>query len=101
MSVFLDAWNGAVYPTHSSTVEVEVRMRRASDDEYRWTLCHVTPSFDSQNRAEMVRKIVKGKEVRWLLIYTYIYVIMLAFGYLDGHSRSKGCTSRATQKGGD
>lgn len=50
---FMDAWYNAVDPS-SGPVEVELRMQRA-DGYYRWTLCHVTPSFDSQNRAEVVR----------------------------------------------
>jgi hypothetical protein len=32
-----------------------MRMKRASDGDFRWTLCHVTPCFDTQNRAETVR----------------------------------------------
>jgi hypothetical protein len=58
----MDAWTSAVDPKCAPTVEVEMRVRRASDGNYRWTLCHVSPSFDSQNRAEMVREKMIGNK---------------------------------------
>lgn len=53
----MSAWNHAA-EFAPSPAEVEMRMRRASDGSYRWTLCHVSVSSDSHNHAEMVCKFI-------------------------------------------